>query len=272
MALGKWVKKKSAQATKAAGKRYGMSYGRKGLKMSKQSLSKIAKDVMMIKSQLNVEKKYVDTYEIFDYNNVGQVRDNADGRAVADITPSIAQGVAEAQRVGNSIKATGMVLKFNMVKQSQAEGTRRVRIYIVRSLDPNITPGDVHNRILDGNPFAPVRDYNSNLDYTQFKDGRLKIIAKKDVYFAQNSGDGLNNINNAEAITKSVTIPIKLNQVLRYESNASVVPENIRYHAVMVSDNGNAGSLTSSILGIFVTQSASGIDFKANCRFWYVDN
>lgn len=268
MAIGKWVKKKSAQATKSAGKRYGMSYGRKGLRMSKNSLSKIAKDVMMIKSQLNTEKKFRDTFE--SDLSVGQVRDNGDGFSAFDVTPNITQGVADSQRVGNSIKGTGLVLKFNMIKQDNAEGNRRVRIFVVRSLDASLTPADVHNRILDSNPFVPVKDYNSNLDYTQLKDGRLKIIATKNLYFPQNGGDGMTL--SAEQITKSVTIPVKLNEVLRYSSDGAVFPENIKYHVVMVADNGNAGSITSSVVGTYVTTSNSGVNYKCHARFWYVDN
>lgn len=269
MAIGKWAKKKSAQATKAVGKRYGVSYGRRGVRFSKNSMSKIAKDVMMIKAQLNVEKKFKDTLEESD-GNVGQVNVNADGRYVTDVTPNIAQGVEESQRVGNSIKATGLVLKFNMIKQNQAEGNRRLCIRLVRSLDPGLSPSALHQRILDPNPFTPVRDYNSNLDYTQLKDGRLKIIATKYVYFAQNGGDSMNLPN--EAMTKSITMAVKLNEVLRYDSDADNQPDNIRYHVVITCDNGNAGGTTSTILGVTIPDSNSGIDFKMHSRFWYVDN
>lgn len=268
MAIGKWAKKKSAQATKAAGKRYGISYGRKGLQFKKNTMSKLAKDVMMIKASLNTEKKFRDTFE--SDLSVGQVRDNGDGFSAFDVTPNITQGVADSQRVGNSIKGTGLVLKFNMIKQNQAEGTRRVRIYVVRSLDASLTSADVHNRILDSNPFVPVKDYNSNLDYTQLKDGRLRIIAQKNLYFAQNGGDGMNLPG--EQGTKSVTLPVKLNEVLRYSSDGAVFPENVKYHVIMVADNGNAGGTTSSIVGAYVTTSNSGIDYKCHARFWYVDN
>ena len=269
MAIGKWAKKKSAQATKAVGKRYGVSYGRRGVRFSKNSMSKIAKDVMMIKAQLNVEKKYVDTLEEAD-GSVGQVNVNSDGASTFNITPNIPQGVGESQRVGNSIKATGLVLKFNMIKQNQAEGNRRLCIRLVRSLDPGLGSSPIHQRILDLNPFVPVRDYNSNLDYTQLKDGRLKIIATKYVSFPQNGGDSMNLPN--EAMTKSITMAVKLNEVLRYDVNTDDQPDNVRYHIVITCDNGNAGATASTILGVSVPDSNSAIDFKCHSRFWYVDN
>jgi hypothetical protein len=269
MAIGKWAKKKSAQATKAVGKRYGVSYGRRGVRFSKNSMSKIAKDVMMIKSQLNVEKKHKDTFERSD-GAIGQVNVNADGSDNFEITPDILQGVEENERVGNSLKATGMVLKFSMLKQNQAEGDRRVRIYVVRTMDISLSSDDVHNRILDINPFVPVRDYNSNLDYTQIKDSRIKIIATKNVYFSRNGADGL-NISNEQG-TKSITIPVKLNDVLRYENNNASKPANVKFHVVCVADNGNSGATDSSVLGVYVPQNSSGIAFKCHSRFWYVDN
>ena len=116
MAIGKWAKRKSSQATKAVGKRYGVSYGRRGVRFSKNSMSKIAKDVMMIKASLNTEKKFVDTDELIK-GNVGQVDGNAQGYLAVDLTPQIVQGVGERQRVGNSVKATGLVLKMNINKQ-----------------------------------------------------------------------------------------------------------------------------------------------------------
>lgn len=274
MAIGKWAKKKSSQATKAAGKRYGVSVGRRGVRFSKNSMSKIAKDVMMIKSQLNVEKKFIDKAEITE-GSVGQVRDQGDGYYEDDITPAIAQGVAEQQRVGNSLKLTGMVLKLFLKKQAQAEGTRRVRFYVVRCLDRYVgdvalTGASVHGKILDPNPFCPVRDYNSNLDYTQFKDGRMRILLTRDVVFGQNNSDSLTI--DSELMTKSITLALKLNDILRFETNGDALPENIRYKLIAVADGGNAGGTQSQVLGASSPTPLSAIDFKVHSRFWYVDN
>jgi hypothetical protein len=268
MAIGKWAKKKSAQATKAVGKRYGVSYGRRGVRFSKNSMSKIAKDVMMIKASLNVEKKYIDSTETVS-GSVGQVNVNADGFGAYQLTPDIPQGVQEAQRVGNSIKATGLVLKLNMIKQINAQGTRRVKMYVVRTTDPGLTGADIHNRILDVNRMSGLRDFHSNLDYTQFKDGRLRILAQKNVFFPQDSDP---SGPTSERQTRAVTLPVKLNEVLRYQGNADLKPENIRHWVILVADNGNKGSTNSSLVDITVWQDRSAIDFKMASRMWYVDN
>jgi hypothetical protein len=108
------------------------------------------------------------------------------------------------------------------------------------------------------------------LDYTQFKDGRLKIITKRDVFFHQNYGDAQSA--SEDRVTRSVTIPIKMNDVLRYENNAAVLPENVRYHVIIVCDNGNSGSQVSSVVGAVVTAPDTGISYQMYSRLWYVDN
>lgn len=270
MGFGKWVKKKSAQATKSAGKRYGMSYGRKGFRMSKNSLSKVAKDVMMIKSQLNVEKKYVDTAEVVK-GSVGQVKINDQGFLALDLTPTITQGVAESQRVGNSIKATGMVLKMNAIKQDHAGGPRRLRVVLVRSTDPQLGQNSIANKLFDVNPLSGVVDYHSNFDYTQISDARLRVLREVKLYLGNNN-DNSTNANPAEVTTATRTIALKLNDVLRFQTNGAGEPENIKYYAIILCDNGNSSPTLSTLATIFVPEAESGCLVNAHNRFWYVDN
>jgi len=264
------AKKTAGKAVKAVGKRYGVSYGRRGVKMGTQSIAKMARDLALVKKSLNVEKKFVDTLEE-GAGSVGQVNDNFSGQSVVEITPFITQGVAESQRVGNSIKATGMVIKFSMIKQESAAGPRRMKIFIVRSLDPSLNANDIYGKLLDFNQFSGLKDYHSNLDYTQLKDGRMKIIAQRNVYMSEDSQDAITNPT-SERQTKALTIALKFNEVLRFASNSDAQPENVRYHMVMVADNGNKGFATSALVGIYVPQAQSGINYKMSTRMWYVDN
>lgn len=268
MAIGKWAKRKSAQATKAVGKRYGVSYGRRGVRFSKNSMSKIAKDVMMIKSQLNVEKKYVDNVELENVN-VGQVSQNSPGYVATFTSPVIPQGTGESERVGNSVKMTGAVFKMNFIKQSNGVGPRRLKVMIIRSLDPGLLPSAVADRLLDVNPLTGVRDFHSNLDYTQLKDGRLKIIASKNVYLGANSTESEEVQERATAVK---TIALKMNEVTRFENDAGTISENVRYITLILCDNGNASATTSTILGVYVPTPNSGVICKLHSRFWYVDN
>jgi len=260
-------KKFTKKASTAVKKRYGVGKGRGGFKFSK-----LAKDMEYVKSRLNVEKKFVDTARAT--ASVGQVNENAQGYYANYIIPGagIAQGDGESQRNGNSLKATGLIVKMNMIKQVNADGPRRLKVMIVKSVGNYAltTPQAIVDKLFDINPLTGVRDYHSNLDYTQLKDGRHKIIASRNVYLKSNSSDTSDSVWERE--TKALSIPVKINDVWRYESNADVHPENITYTIVILADNGNSSGTGSSIVGLFVPTNDSGIEFKHHYRWWYVDN
>jgi len=140
----------------------------------------------------------------------------------------------------------------------------------LRVTDSFLTPAEVHQKLLDPNPFVPVRDFNSNLDYTELKDGRMRVIASKKVFFPQNNFD--DSSAPREQMNRSITIPVKLNDVLRFDSNGDAQPENVRYFVIITADNGNCGGSTSSVVGCAVPTMNSGMEFKLHQRFWYVDN
>nr|APC94142.1 hypothetical protein [uncultured marine virus] len=62
---------------------------------------------------------------------VGQVLINASGTLVQDVTPTIAQGDGEGQRIGNSITATGLVLKQQFQVQLFCISKRRLRTHLL---------------------------------------------------------------------------------------------------------------------------------------------
>lgn len=270
MAYGKYIKKKAKQATKAVGKRYGISYGRKGVQAKKNSVMKIAKDLMWVKSRLNVEKKFKDDV-IFERSAVGQVDVNGIGYAESNLLlPHIFQGTGEDNRVGNSIRATGMVLHMNFIKQAGASGPRRIKVCVVKTRDDSMSPTD----IFDSNPLTGLIDYHSNVDYTELKDKTAQIIATKYVKLGADgnvSGSG-DAVGTGEASTATIKIPIKLSDVLRYEANANSLPANMRYHLIVMCDNGNRGLSASTINGVLVKGVQSGVDIQCHRRFWYVDN
>ena len=84
-----------------AKRRYGIGKGKGGFK-----LMKLAQDLEMVKNRLNVEKKHKDVDVAT--GSAGQVYENAEGAAIWDVTPNISQGTDSDERVGNSLKLTGM--------------------------------------------------------------------------------------------------------------------------------------------------------------------
>uniref|UniRef100_UPI0040475A41 hypothetical protein n=1 Tax=Mariniflexile sp. TaxID=1979402 RepID=UPI0040475A41 len=158
----KTVKRGLRTATKSAGKRYQVSYGRQGLKMSKSSVSRIAKDVDMIKSRLNVEKKFKDGS--LTTGTAAQVNVSAPGYFTSTLTPLISLGTSENERVGGSIKLTGLHVQLQAKGQFECYQRRRMKVCVVSSTDSSVT--NVINDMWDDNPLTGVRDYFSNRNYS----------------------------------------------------------------------------------------------------------
>ena len=154
----KFVKK----TTKAAGKRYGVSYGRRGLKMSKSSLSRIDKDVQMIKSRLNVEKKF--KQGSLTTGNIAQMNVNSPGYFTSTITPLISKGTGESDRIGGSLKLTGLHIQLQIAAQNDCYGARKFKCHIIKSTDSSVT--NAVSDLFDTNPLTNVIDYHSNRNYT----------------------------------------------------------------------------------------------------------
>ena len=130
MGLGRTIKKTYMKAKKKA-------YGSKGVKGRyirpgfTKGMGNLIKDVEMIKSRLNVEKKYNDVDVLT--HSVGQVFVATDGAYNQDVTPIISQGVGENQRVGNSLKLTGMTFPIQFSQQTNCLGDRKVRVTLLRA-------------------------------------------------------------------------------------------------------------------------------------------
>lgn len=246
-------RKKASTATK---KRYGIGKGRGGFKFTQ-----VAKDLEMIKSRLNVEKKFVDQ-DLYNDQTVGQSNDESPGDWHVDLTPLVAQGVGESNRIGNSIKATGMVVRMNFRGQTNA-GKRVAKICIIRSLNEDSSPvAD----LWDPNPLTGFIDFHSPRNYASMrgKSSSHTVIATKYVKIAS---------GNDEDPVASLMLPVKLNDVIRYGSNSDNTPEDFRYHMVVFLDYGNkALSGTTSNLGCVIPTAASGVVFNQQVRLWYVDN
>ncbi len=232
--------------------------------MSSKKLQAQVKQLMRMRQ----EKKYAEKTAT---GNVGQVNANLAGALVADITPSIAQGDGEGQRIGNSITGTGLVVQQQFIKQENGIGPRRMRSHIVRVLDPSMSGTDVLTAVLDVNPLSTVRDYLSSLNYTMMRDKRVQLLGSKEVKLMSNYSD--NNTSTGERATAEITIPVKFDdQTIRYQSDSDTDPASIRYFLLTLCDLGNASTSGTSTLPVFVPVDKTGVESKAYSRLWYTDS
>ena len=150
-------------------KRTALGKRKRGARVAPMTSKKLQSQVRQL-MRMRQEKKYADVTAT---GAVAQANGSAAGALVSAITPTIAQGDGEGQRIGNSITATGLVVKQQFMKQQFGIGPRRVRTHIVRVLDPGMSTAEVLAATFDTNPLSGVVDYFSSLNYTMMRDKRV---------------------------------------------------------------------------------------------------
>jgi len=254
-----------------AKRRYGIGKGKGGIK-----IDAIAKDLMMIKSRLNVEKKEKREVEITS-GKVAQVYNDLNGYWFQDITPTLGQGTGADERVGNSLKMTGCNLNFQFIGQANALTGRKIKIGLYRVRDPSLGPSDystdITTDVFDSNPLTGLLDFNAAKAYRTSKNDGIACIREKTVYLGKvqtyvGAGPGAD----FESSYKTMNFPVKLNDLIRYEQDNDNLPNGFRYVIIVRADCGNSGGSNSNIQNIPVTTNNTGVTFRMGQRWWYVDN
>lgn len=260
-------------------KAYKKVYGSRTIPQALSSTGKVARDVLaltktvgMLASRLNVEKKLVDRDVAT--TGVGQVNVNAEGSIALDVTPIISQGVGEANRVGNSLKLTGLSFPMSFTQEGSCLGDRllRVSLYKVTSSDNGVTPQECYNQLYDVNPLTGIKDFNAPKAYRNAKTDGIKHIRTQMVMVkSTNSGNSDSAIGITERQVRNIRFNVKLQDLLRYNSNSDTLPTGTRYFLIIQCNAGNVGA-TASTRDVAVTSPATGITARIAQRSWYVDN
>ena len=255
-------------------RRYGIGKGKGGFK-----LATLAKDLEMVKSRLNAEKKEIREVEITG-GSVGQVFNSGNGYWFQDITPTLGQGTGADERIGNSLKMTGCNLNFQFMGQDQTLTGRKIKIGLYRVRDPSLGPSDasadITADVFDANPLTGLYDFNAAKAYRSSKNDGIACIREKTIYLpkveilSRGGADAANQ--DIEKAYKTLNFPVKLNDMIRYETNNDVLPNGYRYVILLRVDSGNSGPVASNIQNIANTTRESGVQVRMGQRWWYVDN
>lgn len=262
----KYFKKQGKRALGYAKKRY--------LPKGQLNVKQIAKDVMLLKSVINAEKKRLDsgllsTTTVAQYSdNTGSAPSNS-GYVFEDITPTIAQGLTIKTRNGASVKLHSGLLNFQFVQQANCNGPTRIRIFIIKIKNAVITPSlSELQKIFDANPVTLFNDYNSLRNPDNFSD--YQVLAKRNVFVNPDAG------NSNVAMMKDLQIRLALkNHHLRYDQDSTTLRDG-QIVMIAFADSGNKGSATTTTgwLGAAapVTGPTSGVNIYRNYRWYYYDN
>lgn len=273
MGFGKSAKKYYMKAKKKA-------YGDKGVTGryyrvgAVKGIQNLAKDVEMIKNRLNVEKKNIDSgVAAF---ALGQVQGaTTEGSEVRDVTPVITGGIDSDNRIGRSLKLTGMSFPLSFTQQASCQAGRNVRISLlrVRSADGGVSATEARDTVWDPNPLTTMRDYNCPRAYRNSKNDGITVLRSMTCYVpGPQLNDGGGTTLQAERTVKNIRFNVKLNEILRYANDTDTVPEGIKYFLVFQCNAGNQSNSTNSTLDVPVVSQSTGLVVRLTQRSWWVDN
>jgi len=230
--------------------------------------NKLVQDIRLIKGALNTEKKYCEKQDSF---TGGQVNGNASAHHALNLLPSIGNGTSGVgQRVGNSIKITGISVKFQCIAMDDnfrvSEGKFRFIIY--EDKDNVRTSIAGLEEMYDNNQITGLLDYNSERNLATFKN--FRIMCNKT--FRIPNGNETGNAQYHQPTFFSRHFALKMNHHVKYD-NTSNDQLSGRLHYAIIFDHGNTSTTVASTnTNIPVTQIDSAYKFNLVIRSWYVDN
>jgi hypothetical protein len=238
------------------------------------NVAQIARDVALVKTMLNSEKKHK-PYAPEAVYTVGQIFSDGtttgSGHTILELTntnhvPS--SGSDADQRTGASIRVCSHVLRMQFWHQSGTAGPRSLNIYIVR------TQGDMSfavsefvnpNTFISNNGGGNIYDNNSRRNQDFFK--QFRILARKTLYI---KNDDVSN----EMVVKNLIIPMKFKtgNHIKFAGNTNTV-SNGRTWLFITANAGNEGTGTPTAYTYIPTQTQfTGINFSYTNDFYYYDN
>lgn len=213
----------------------------------RQNRMKLYKEVAAIKKMINAEKKYIDGSLAGRY--VGQAYNAAEGAFNESIVPTITQGTANNNRVGNSIKLSGLYIRAKFYQQTNTINRVQLRVTIVRALGAPQTPGNILTGLYDADSISTYRDYYAPRNPNQFSD--YKILGTRRLTLQPDSITGQLGIVN-------LMFPMKLNFHMRWDNSGTLQEGGI--FAIIQADNGDSGTANT------------GVWFEMTTRLSYYDN
>lgn len=281
MAYKKTYKKSPFKKTAPVGKfmKTTAKYTGKGLTTAGK-IAALSRDIALIKGMasvgikgLNAEKKYKDRDVV--NGHVGQVNNNVDGIYKVDVTPDVSQGLDSDERIGNSLKLTGMSFPLQFTGSSLCLSARRIKVMLFRvsSADNGVTETEAIEDYYDTNPINGIVDMNSPRAYRTHRHDGIKLIRSK-VYrlpAVKDTGYAGAGAEPLEASSFMAKFNVKLNDIMRYNSSSDTKPDGCRYYLYIFCDKGNVGTSTST-LDVPITPINTGVAFKLGQRSWWIDN
>lgn len=241
-----------------------------GKGFGKPKIGQMVRDVQMLKTLVNAEKKRLNINDSGSTQQIGQVVGNASGHYLVDLTPNPSQGTGYNQRTGNSIKWSSSYFDLQFRQQANAVSPIRGRIYLVQVKGtPYGTVSNVMGQFIAANTFIgdqTIYDWYSQRNPDYFQDFRVIRTKTFKVQMDQYSG---------QSMITSVRFGMKLkNFHVRWSLDTATVSQG-QIFMLIVLDNGNASGATvntSTSNNVANTAVNTGVYYAYNIQHYYIDN
>lgn len=229
-------------------------------------VQRIIKDVAMLKSMVNAEKKRINVTQT-SYQTVAQVNANNSGHYLLDLTPQPAQGVGYNQKTGNSFKWHSSFLTFQFSGQSNNISGLRMKIEVVKVVgQPFSNMQDVMGKYINATNFlsGTIYDINSKRDPDYYKN--FRVIARRYVHLLPDQITG-------DIPVRYFDFGFKLkDHHVKVDDNGPTVSQG-QVFLLITADSGNGNSTTASTTtGAPITAAATGAVFLYDHTHYYYDN
>lgn len=200
----------------------------------------------------SIEKKVFD----FTQSSIAFAQQNTvgiSGHNYSNPTPTIANGTAVNQRIGNKIMLTGARLDIQFHGQNTQSSALRIRWYMIRMPQQGAAQmsGDPTDEFLDENPFMPgIYDWHSAIDHE--RSNSFKVVATGTCKL---EADQLTSQTSRCQIRRY----LKLGHIVKYDNDVSNTVVENQYRMIFLSDSGD-------------TFASTGAQCAFNIRWYYTDN
>lgn len=265
-----WIKTSGIKRNKVYGKKLWKRAGKaiKKRYIKKTGLKQLARDVAMVKSMINAEKK---RYTLVNYTPtlIGQCSGNTTAHYTLDITPIPSQNNTFTGRSGSSIKLHAMCMKFQFYQQSATVTPVRLKWYIMKPKGQVVTTAITtswfnSNQWIQSASSVSIYDTHSQFNPDYF--GSYNIVRQGKFMLP------LDNLSGQTTI-KDLTIRLKFkNHHVRYYGDTTSVVDG-QLLLIIFADTGNCSTTTASTLSpIINTAINTGASFVSDIRSYYYDN
>lgn len=239
------------------------------------TVGSVVKTVGMIKSLMNVEKKYILNPTISSVP-VGQTVANGDAIYIQDVTPLIPVGAGQGERSGSAIKLTSCRFRCQIQAMKALLSKQRVCIELWRSTgasQPIAGTGGatVTQQLYNADSITGLYDYFATRNSDFYHNFKLIKRFSRTVYPAQLDPSSTNP--DLQPRFADVIASFRYPHHIRYNYNSTDVAQG-QIFMVVRCDTGNTDPTTAStaVPNIVNQQPNSGSVLSANFLWHYVDN